>query len=403
MLTDAAIKKIKRPPPTQTAPDKYSDAHGLQLHVFGTGRTTWIYAYRIDGKQRTLTIGQYPTVTLADARRKRDEARQQLSNGIDPNAAKQQAKRVENQELLFSTIALRWLEGRRESLTESSHQRDISTAKNDLFPCFGHMQVDHIKSPDILAMARRIESRGSTYMARRAISLAGRVFRQAMREGLTSYDPTTGMSEALKPHIVKHMARIEAKDLPTFLNDIDQYEGDPETRIGLKLMNLCFVRTIELRFMEWSDVDFDAAMWRISAEKMKKKRPHIVPLSRQALELLSELKQITGHQKYGFYNSRTRKPYSEGFFISALNRMGYKGRMTGHGFRGLASTILHEQQYLHAAIEIQLAHVDKDTVSAAYNHADHLPYRTKMMQQWADYLDGLRTGSNIIRFGRASA
>ena len=402
MLTDTAIKRLKRPPEEQTAPDKHSDAHGLQLHVFANGRMSWIYAYRLDGKQRTLTIGKYPAVSLAEARRKRDEARQQIEQGIDPNQSKQQAKRESNLEHTFEVIARRWLEDRKSTITAGSHKRDLSTAENDLFPAFGHMAIDEIKSPDVLAMARKVEARGAGDMARRAISLAGSVFRQAMREGFTSHDPTTGLHAALKPRVVRHMARIPANDLPKLLQDIDQYAGDLQTRLGLKLMNLCFIRTKELRFMEWTDLDLDAGLWRISAEKMKKRRPHIVPLSRQAIGLLEQLHRLTGHTPYAFQNLSTRKPYSEAVFISALNRMGYKGRMTGHGFRGLASTILHEQGYMHAAIEIQLAHADKDAVSAAYNHAEHLPYRTKMMQEWADYLDSVQSGK-IIAFPKATA
>jgi integrase len=402
MLTDAAIKRLKPPPVDQKTPDKYTDAHGLQLHVFSTGRMTWIYAYRTDGKQRSYTIGKYPTVSLADARRARDAARQLIEQGIDPNQTKRQAKREENREHTFEVIARRWLEDRQMTITAGSHKRNVATAEKDIFPAIGHMAIDQIKSPDILAMARKVEARGAAEMARRAISLTGQVFRQAMCEGLTSHDPTTGLHAALKPRVVRHMARISATELPKLLNDIEQYQGDPQTRIGLKLVNLCFVRTKELRFMEWADLDLDAKLWRISAEKMKKRRPHIIPLSSQAIELLEQLRAITGHTPYVFQNLSTRKPYSEAVFISALNRMGYKGRMTGHGFRGLASTILHEQGYMHAAIEIQLAHVDKDAVSAAYNHADHLPYRTKMMQEWADYLDSIRLGQ-IVAFPKVTA
>lgn len=304
MLTDAQIKRIK--PDIKTR--RYTDEKSMYLEVTLQGGMYWRMKYRIEGKEKRLSIGVYPTTTLADARRKRDTARQQLANGIDPNADKQQAKRIDNQALLFSTIGLRWLEGRQDSLTASSYQRDIGTAQNDLFPSFGHMPIDQIRSPDILAMAIKIQDRGSSYMARRAISLAGRIFRQAMLEGLASHDPTTGIGNALKPHIVQNMARIEAKDLPKLLTDMAQYQGDPQVRLGFKLLNLCFVRTKELRFMEWSDIDFDAKLWRIPAEKMKKKRPHLVPLCRQALAVLLDLQHISGHQKYAFYNTATRKP-----------------------------------------------------------------------------------------------
>jgi integrase len=280
--------------------------------------------------------------------------------------------------------------------------RDSSLIEKDLIPFIGNTAIGDIKSPDVLTAAKRIEERGAGEMARRAIGLVGCIIRQAMREGLANNDPTTGLKEALKPRKVQHMARIAAKELPELLNKIDAYDGDTATRLGLNFLNLTFVRTQEIRFMEWHEVDFEAKEWRIPADKMKMDVDHIVPLSDQALEVLEQLKPITGGYKYVFFNTSTRKPYSENAFITALWRMGYKGRMTGHGFRGLASTILHEQGYLHDAIERQLSHNEKDKVSAAYNHALHLPYRRKMMQDWANYLDNVRTGK-VLQFVKAAS
>jgi integrase len=402
MLTDAKIKKLKPPLETESEPSKHSDAHGLQLHLFRNGRMSWTYAYRMDGKQRSFTIGKYPQTTLAEARRKRDEARQQIEKGKDPNQAKKDAKRITDNTNSFKVLAYKWLADQEPTVKPHTYGRDLSLLEKDLIPFIGNMAIDAIRSPDVLTAAKRIEERGAGEMARRAISLVGRVIRQAMREGLTNNDPTTGLGEALKPRKVQHMARIPAKELPELLRKIDNYDGDTATRLGLLFLNLTFVRTNEIRFMEWVDVDFDIAEWRIPADKMKMAKEHIVPLSTQALEILAQLKLITGQYKYVFFNTTTRKPYSENAFLTALWRMGFKGRMTGHGFRGLASTVLHEQGYMPEAIERQLSHTKRDKVAASYDFAQHLPYRRQMMQDWANYLDNVRTGK-VLQFVKAAS
>jgi hypothetical protein len=225
MLTDAKIKKLKPPSENESEPTKHSDAHGLQLHIFRNGRMSWTYAYRFDGKQRSLTIGKYPQVSLADARRKRDEARQQIEKGIDPNQAKKLDKVITDNTNCFEVLARRWLVDRQPTIKPDTYRRDSSVIEKDLIPVIGQIPIDKIKSPDILAAAKQVEERGAGEMARRAIRLAGCVFRQAMREGLTNYDPTTGLTEALKPRKVQHMARITAKELPELLSKIDVYEA----------------------------------------------------------------------------------------------------------------------------------------------------------------------------------
>nr|WP_297923001.1 integrase arm-type DNA-binding domain-containing protein [uncultured Agitococcus sp.] len=401
MLTDAKIKKLKAPTEQESEPSKHSDTHGLQLHIFRNGRMSWTYAYRFEGKQRSLTIGKYPQVSLAEARRKRDEARQQIEQGIDPSKAKKQAKEIIDNVNSFEVWARKWLLDRQSTIKPDTFKRDSSLLEKDLIPFIGQIPIDKIKSPEILAAARKVEDRGAGEMARRMIRLAGCVFRQAMCEGVTTYDPTDGLTEALKPRKVVNMVRIDTKDLPEFLSRIDAYDGDVLTRLGLKFINLTFARTIEVRFMEWAEIDFEAKEWRIPANKMKKETKHIVPLSAQALEILEEIKAMGLNSPYVFFNTASRKPYSENFITNAIARMGYKGRMTGHGFRGLASTILHEQGYLHDAIERQLSHNEKNKVAAAYNHAQHLPYRRQMMQDWANYLDNVRTGK-VLQFVKAS-
>lgn len=398
MLTDARIRKIKPKEKTK----RYADEKGMYLEVTPSGGMYWRLKYRINGKENRYSMGVYGEVSLAEARAKRDDARKLIAQGIDPNQAKKQDKAITDNINCFEVLALRWLADRKSTIKPDTYRRDSSVIEKDLIPFIGQIAIDKIKSPDILAAAKQVEERGAGEMARRAIRLAGCVFRQAMREGLTNYDPTTGLTEALKPRKVQHMARIAAKELPELLSKIDVYDGDVLTRLGLKFINLTFVRTNELRFMEWSEVDFDAQEWRIPAHKMKKGISHIVPLSVQSLELLEQIKAIGLNSPYVFFNTASRKPYSENAFITALWRMGYKGKMTGHGFRGLASTILHEQGYMHDAIERQLAHNEKNQVSAAYNHAQHLPYRRKMMQDWANYLDNIRTGK-VLQFVKVAS
>lgn len=390
MLTDSQIKKLKPPSEDQKAPDKYSDGQGLQLHIFANGGKYWRMAYRFEGKQKTLSLGIYPEVSLAEARSKREDAKRTIRQGIDPMQAKKETQKVADGSLTFQAIATQWLEDRKESIEPSSHARNLRHFVNDVFPMLGNKQIDTIKSPHVIEMAKKIEERGAAEMARRALRLTSAVMRYAKTLGLIESDPATGLTEALKPRKIKHMARIPESELPQLLKDINAYSGDILTRIGLQLITLTFVRTIELRHMEWSEIDLEKREWRIPAEKMKMDKIHIVPLSDQAIALLEELRPHTGDRKYAFHSIRSNKPISEVTILAALWRMGYKGRMTGHGFRGLASTILHEQNYNHAAIELQLAHSDRDQISAAYNYADHLPYRKKMMQEWADYLDELR-------------
>jgi len=251
--------------------------------------------------------------------------------------------------------------------------------------------IEQIKGKDVLKAVKKIEDRGAQEMAKRAIPLAGRVFRYAIRKDLIENDPTPHLSEALKPRKIKNMARLDISEFPAFLQRMDRYHGNVLVKTALHIMTLTFVRTAELRMMEWAEIDFDAQEWRIPPDKMKMSLPHIVPLSRQAVELIESLRPITGNKQFVFYNHSTAKPLSSNALLCAIRTMGYKGKMTGHGFRGLASTTLHEQGYMHDAIEIQLAHKVGNSVSQAYNHAQHLKYRVKMMQEWADYIESLRT------------
>ncbi|WP_151979994.1 tyrosine-type recombinase/integrase [Acinetobacter guerrae] len=386
MLTDAQVRKIK----PLDKKKRYSDEKGLYLEVTPSGGRFWRLKYRFNGRESTLTIGSYPEISLAQARRARDEARIQLYNNIDPNAVKNQRLQQMDESTLFKSLAMEWMEDRKTVIKETTYLRDLSVFEKDLFPALGDIPIDQIKGKDVLACAKKIEERGAQEMAKRSIPLAGRIFRFAIRKGLIENDPTPHLQEALKPRKVKHMARLDISEFPPFLERMDRYHGNPMIKTAIQLMTLTFVRTAELRMMEWAEIDFITKLWRIPAEKMKMAQPHIVPLSKQAIELIEGLRPLTGNKLYVFYNHSIAKPMSSNALLCVIRTMGYNGKMTGHGFRGLASTTLHEQGYMHDAIEIQLAHRVGNAVSQAYNHAQHLEYRVKMMQEWSDFIDSLR-------------
>lgn len=392
MLTDAQIRKIK---PLEKK-KRYTDEKGLYLEVTPAGGKFWRLKYRFNGRESTLTIGSYPETTLAQARRSRDEARIQLYQNIDPNAVKNQRLQEVDETILFKSLAMEWMEDRKAVIKEATYLRDFSVFEKDLFPALGDMPIDQIKGKDVLACAKKIEARGAQEMAKRSIPLAGRIFRFAIRKGIIEHDPTPHLQEALKPRKVKHMARLDISEFPAFLERMDRYHGNLIIKSALQFMTITFVRTAELRLMEWNEIDFENQLWRIPAEKMKMALPHIVPLSKQAIEILELIRPITGIKQYVFYNYSTAKPISSNALLCAIRTMGYQGKMTGHGFRGLASTTLHEQGYMHDAIEVQLAHTVGNAVSQAYNHAQHMDYRIKMMQEWSDFIDSLR--NNVIPF-----
>lgn len=392
MLTDAKIRKIK-PLEKRT---KYTDEKGMYLEVLPSGGMYWRLKFRLNGKENVFSIGTYPEISLANARIERDQAKRLIQQGINPNEVKKKHQQEVDQDTLFKSLAMEWMQNRKEMIKEGTYLRDLTTFEKDIFPYLGKMPIDKIKGKNVLDCAQRIEARGAQEMAKRSIPLVGRVFRFAIRKGLIENDPTPHLGEALKPRKVKNMARLDISEFPPFLLRMDKYHGSFLVKTALQFMTLTFVRTGELINMEWSEIDFDNQIWRIPAHKMKMAEPHLVPLSMQAIALLKELEPLTGHKQFVFYNHSTAKTISNNALLSAIRTMGYMGKMTGHGFRGLASTTLHEQGYMHDAIEVQLAHKTGNTVSQAYNHAQHLQYRTKMMQEWADFIDSLR--NNVVPF-----
>ncbi|MGP5009983.1 tyrosine-type recombinase/integrase [Psychrobacter glacincola] len=398
-LTDSQIKRLKPSDTcTPSRPDKYSDGNNLRLWVRSTGSKVWVCDYKYADKRQSLTIGKYPAMSLADARQRNQQIKDLIAQGINPKQDKKRLQADTDGTKTFDALAQRWHKDRKPHIAPTTHSRDYSQYQRDIKPTIGHLNIDEITAPDILAIGKAVEARGATDMARRAIRQTGQIFKQAIREGLITHNPANDLTEALQPHKVKHHSRITSQQLPKLLQDIDAYGGDVLVKLGFWFMCYTFVRTQELRLMEWSEVDYKAKIWRIPAEKMKMDRPHLVPLAPQTMKILQEIKAMNFSDKYVFFNTTTRKPYSTNAFITALWRMGYKGRMTGHGFRGLASTTLHEQEFMHEAIELQLAHEKENKISKAYNGAQHLPYRTDMMHQWANFIDDAYAGKidNVI-------
>lgn len=388
-LTDRAIKNAK---PAEK-PLKLFDGGGLFLLVPPHGGKWWRLKYRFGGKEKLLSLGVYPDVSLKEARDRRQAARKQLSNGIDPGAARKAEKGVSSAES-FEAVAREWYVKYSPNWSEVHAKRIIRDLERDIFPWMGAKPINEIVAPELLTVLRRIEHRGAVETAHRALQVCGQVFRYGVATGKAVRDPSGDLKRALPPVKKKNFASItDPKAVAELLRALDDYQGALPTRCALKLAPLVFVRPGELRRAEWQEIDLDASEWRIPADKMKARQPHIIPLSTQAVEVLCELKPLTGSGKYVFPGVRSRgRPMSENTVNAALRRLGYtKEQMTGHGFRSMASTILHEQGWESAIIELQLSHTERNKVKAAYNFAQHLTKRREMMQQWADYLDQLRS------------
>jgi integrase len=397
MLTDTRVKTAK----PQSKVYKITDERGMHLSVYPNGSKLWHMRYRFEGKEKTASLGRYPDVSLAQAREKRDQLRKQLAFEIDPVQSQRQAKAAKKlaQQNSFEAVARLWFAGWRAARSPRHADYVIRRLEADVFPVIGKRPIAEIQAPELVAMMKAIEKRGALDIAKRCYQMAGQVFRYAIAHGLARRNPASDVKpgDVLASRRKENYARIDAKELPELLRKIEGYQGTPATRLALKLMALTFVRTSELIGARWEEFDFQAAQWRIPAERMKMRTPHIVPLSLNAIQILQILHEISGHGPLLFPGERDHsKPMSNNTILKALERMGYKGRMTGHGFRGLASTVLHEQGFDHAHIEMQLAHQERNAVSASYNHATYLRQRAKMMQWWADYLDLQITGNVVL-------
>jgi integrase len=398
-LTDPACKNAKCPDGRPR--ERYTDSGGLYLEVQASGSKHWRWKYRFDGKEKRLALGSYPAVSLAQARRDRDAARGLLQAGTDPVQSKRDAKLSKQIALgnTFESVARSWFENWKGPKSERHADYVLRRLEADVFLDLGRRPIAEITAPQLLAMAKKIEARGALDIAKRSLQTCGQIFRFAVAHGIIDRNPAADVrpSDALKPRKKANYARLDAKELPELLRKVEAYPGSPYTRFAMKLIALTFVRTGELIAARWEEFDLDAAEWRIPAERMKMRTPHVVPLSRQAVDALRSLHELRGLSGLLFPGERDHeKPMSNNTILGALKRMGYAGRMTGHGWRGVASTVLHEQGFDHMHIELQLAHQERDAVSAAYNFATYLPQRRKMMQWYADHLDALRQGGKVV-------
>ena len=395
-LTDTKVRTTK---PTER-PQKLFDGRGLFLLVTPTGGRLWRFKYRCGGSEKLLSIGTYPETSLAEARQRRDQASALLAKGVDPRETKKAQKAAGNREIeTFEIIAREWHAKFSPSWATSHAKATIRRFELFIFPWLGARPVITITAPELLAALRRIEAKGALETAHRVKQVCGQVFRYAIATGRAERDPSGDLRGAIPPASGKHMATItDPKEIAGLLRSIDDYRGGIVTRCALQLAPLVFVRPGELRQAEWSEFNLETAEWRIPAGKMKAGAVHIVPLSRQAVDILREIHPLTGHGRYVFPSPRTDlRPMSSNAILSALRRMGYaKDEMSGHGFRSMASTLLNEQGWNWDAIERQLAHAERNRVRAAYNYAEFMPERKKMMQAWADYLEGIKSGAKII-------
>lgn len=394
MLTDITIRKAK----PADKPQRMFDGGGLYLEVSPAGGKLWRWKYRVNGKERRLALGIYPDTGLADARDKRDAARKLLAAGIDPGEHRKAAKaagegRAANS---FAVVAEEWLAKQSAHMAPATLEKARWTFDDLVFPWIGTRPIADIDAPEMLKLLRRIEDRGAHETAHRTKQRCGQVFRYAIATHRASRDPTADLRGALTPAKTTHRAAVTDPDkVGELLRAIEGYTGSFVVRCALKLAPLAFSRPGELRQAEWAEIDLDSARWRIPAGKMKMREEHTVPLSSQAVTVLRELQPLTGAGQYVFPSERSRqRPMSDGTINAALRRMGFdKDTMTGHGFRAMASTRLNEMGWSPDVIERQLAHAERNKVRAAYNRAQYLDERKRMMQAWADYLDGLRDGA----------
>ena len=389
-LTDLEIRKTR----TRENPYKLSDDKDLYLLINKAGKY-FRFDYRFTGKRKTLALGVYPNVRLKEAREKRDDARNLLKNKIDPSQYKKETRvlRQEQTANSFEPVAMEWFTKNKPIWTEGHSRTIVRRLELNLFPWLGTRPVASITAPELLAVLRRIEDRGAIETAHRVKQICGQVFRYAIATGRAERDPSADLRGALSPTKSQRMATItDPKKIGELLRAIDGYEGHLITRCALRLAPLVFVRPGELRHAEWQEIHFEQAEWKIPAEKMKMRVPHIIPLSTQAVEVFQEIEPLTGRGRYVFPSFRTAdRPMSNNTVLAALRRMGYaKAEMSGHGFRAMASTLLYEENWSSDVIERQLAHAETNSIKAAYNYAQHLPERRRMMQWWAEHLDSLR-------------
>ncbi|EPY5145739.1 tyrosine-type recombinase/integrase [Klebsiella pneumoniae] len=375
---------------------KLADGAGLYLEVVPSGSRYWRMKYRFNGKEKRMAFGVYPAVSLAQERALRDEAKKKLAEGIDPSFAKKEEKLVRDVRLhnTFQAVALEW-HGTKVSRWSEGYASDIIEAFNkDIFPYIGQQPVNEIKPLVLLNVLRRMESRGATEKAKKVRQRCSEVFRYAIVTGRAEYNPAADLTSAMSGHESKHYPFLTVEELPDFFKALSGYTGSPLIVLAARLLILTGVRTGELRGAFWSEFDLEKAVWEIPAERMKMKRPHLVLLSTQALEIVQQLKVMSGQYPLVFPGRNDpRKTMSEASINQVFKRIGYTGKVTGHGFRHTMSTILHEEGFNTAWIETQLAHVDKNAIRGTYNHALYLEGRKEMMQWYGDYVDSCESNN----------
>lgn len=390
-LTNTAIRAAQ---PAEK-PRKLFDGEGMYLEISPAGGKWWRFKYRWAGREKRLSLGTYPQVSLLDARKLRDDAKRTLLAGADPSAVRRSEKLALNvaADNTFEVVARKWHASWKRTRTDHHADQVLRRLELDVFPRLGSMLITAIKPPDLVGVAKAVEKRGAHDLARRAIQISGQVFRYAVAHGMAEHNPAREIvpSDVLQPVREENYARVSPERLPVLLQAVNRYSGHTRTRLALHLMSLTFMRTGELIAARWAEFDLPNSRWTIPAERMKMPTPHIVPLARQTMQVLRALQNAgTGEVLLFPGDGNHEKSISNNTLLFALYRMGFKGEMTGHGFRGVASTALHEMGVEHAHIELQLAHQKRDKVSAAYNYAQYLAQREKIMQDWADYLDDVR-------------
>lgn len=383
MLTETQVRNAK----PFDRPRKISDSRGLYLQLMPNGGRYWRFDYVFNDKRKTLALGVYPDVSLASARRRHQDARERLAEGIDPVVEKPKVEKT------FEEVARDWYSHWKAGRNERHAVYVLRRLEADVFPKIGSRAPQDLTASTFRDVVQKIERRGALDIAKRVLQTCGQIMRYAVVNDLVPLNPVAGVKPAdiLKPHKKRNYPRVGAKELPALLHAIDGYVGSEHTRLALQLMSLTFVRTSELIGTPWSEFNLEERRWDIPEKRMKMNTPHIVALSTQAIAVIKRLKEISFGSHLVFPGDvNPMKPMSNNTLLFALYRMGYRSRMTGHGFRGVASTILHEQGWPHEHIELQLAHQERNAVSAAYNHALYLEPRANMMQAWADHLDMLR-------------
>lgn len=386
-LNDMQIRRAKPEAKAYTL----GDGQGLSLLIEPNGSKSWRFRYRFAGKPKMISLGVYPTITLADARSRRDDARKLVAEGKNPSEVRKEQKIAlqTESESAFEKIATEWHQMKSAKWSEGYASDIMEAFQNDIFPYVGTRPIGEIKPLELLNVLRKIEKRGALEKMRKVRQRCSEVFRYAIATGRAEFNPAADLSSALDVHQSNHFPFLKADEIPDFLRALDGYTGSRLVLIATKLLMITGVRTIELRAALWSEFDLDNGIWEIPAERMKMRRAHLVPLSTQALDLLNELKIMTGNYRYVFPGRNDpNKPMSEASINQVIKRIGYGGKVTGHGFRHTLSTVLHEKGYDSVWIETQLAHVDKNTIRGTYNHAQYMDNRKCMLQSYANFILG---------------